>query len=404
MLDQIKNEIKKNYYDPTYHGIDLESRFKAADEKITSATSLGQVFGIIAQVLIDFEDSHLFFIPPARTSRTDYGWQMQIIGEKCYVVAVKPGSNAETKGLKAGDEVLAVDGYGVVRENLWKLRYLYYTLRPRPGMHVSVRSPEGQQKELDVMAKVRQGKQRVDLTGADGGGDIWDLIREGENEDRLGRHRYAEWAESDLFVWKMPAFDLEDRSVDDMMEKANKRKALILDLRGNPGGAEKTLLRMIGHFTDHDLKIGDMKRRKETKMMIAKTRGDRVFTGKLMVLVDSNSGSSAEIFARTIQLEKRGIVIGDRSAGAVMRAIHYEHQLGADTVVFYGASVTDADLIMSDGKSLERVGVTPDEVLLPTAADIAAKRDPVLARAADLAGFKLSSQKAGGLFPIEWRK
>ncbi|MFY9610079.1 MAG: hypothetical protein WAU45_15875, partial [Blastocatellia bacterium] len=76
------------------------------------------------------------------------------------------------------------------------------------------------------------------------------------------------------------------------------------------------------------------------------------------------------------------IVVGDWSAGAVMRALHYEHQLGADTVVFYGASVTDADLIMSDGRSLERIGVTPDETLLPTAADIAAKRDPVLARAA----------------------
>jgi C-terminal processing protease CtpA/Prc len=200
MLGVIKNEIKKNYYDPTYRGIDLEARFKAADEKITSATSLGQVFGIIAQVLIDFEDSHLFFIPPSRTSRTDYGWQMQMIGEKCYVVAVKPGSDAEAKGLKEGDEVIAVDGFGVVRENLWKLRYLYYTLRPRPGMRVTLSSPEGQQKELDIMAKVLQGKQRVDLTGSDGGADIWNLIREGENEDRLRRHRYYDWTESDLFV------------------------------------------------------------------------------------------------------------------------------------------------------------------------------------------------------------
>lgn len=404
MLGVIKNEIKKNYYDSTFHGIDIEARFKTADEKITSATSLGQVFGIIAQVLIEFEDSHLFFIPPTRTSRTEYGWQMQMIGEKCYVVAVKPGSDADTKGLKAGDEVISMDGFGVVRENLWKLRYLYYTLRPRPGMRVAVRSPEGQQKELDVMAKVRQGKKRVDLTGSDGGGDIWELIREGESEDRLGRHRYYDWTEGDLFIWKMPAFDLSERGVDDIIEKANKRKALIVDLRGNGGGAITTLLRLIGHFTDKDLKIGDMKGRKETKPMIAKTRGDRIFKGKLVVLVDSGSGSSAEVFARTVQLEKRGTVIGDRSAGAVMTAIHYEHQLGADTVVFYGASVTVSDLIMSDGKSLERIGVTPDEMLIPTAADIAAKRDPVLARAADLVGFKLDPEKAGGLFPIEWRK
>ena len=70
----------------------------------------------------------------------------------------------------------------------------------------------------------------------------------------------------------------------------------------------------------------------------------------------------------------------------------------------YGASVTDADMIMADGKSLERVGVTPDELLLPTAADLAANRDPVLARAAETLGLKLPADKAGSFFPIEWKK
>ena len=70
----------------------------------------------------------------------------------------------------------------------------------------------------------------------------------------------------------------------------------------------------------------------------------------------------------------------------------------------YGASITNADVIMADGKSLERVGVAPDELLLPTAADLAAKRDPVLSRAAAMAGFELPPDKAGAMFPIEWRK
>ena len=113
---------------------------------------------------------------------------------------------------------------------------------------------------------------------------------------------------------------------------------------------------------------------------------------------------AAELFARTMQLEKRGIVIGDVSSGAVMRSREYPHELGVDTVVFYGVSITDADIIMSDGNSLEHVGVTPDEVRLPTAADLAAKRDPVLAYAASLAGVKLEPEKAGALFPLEWRK
>ena len=79
-LGLIKDDIKKDYYDPTYRGIDLEAHFKKAEEKMKQAQSVGQLFGIIAQALLDFDDSHLFFLPPGRASRFDYGWRSQMIG------------------------------------------------------------------------------------------------------------------------------------------------------------------------------------------------------------------------------------------------------------------------------------------------------------------------------------
>jgi C-terminal processing protease CtpA/Prc len=57
---------------------------------------------------------------------------------------------------------------------------------------------------------------------------------------------------------------------------------------------------------------------------------------------------------------------------------------------------------MKDGQSLERVGVEPDVMLLPTQADFVAGRDPVLAAAAQLAGVSLTPEKAGALFPTIW--
>ena len=87
-----------------------------------------------------------------------------------------------------------------------------------------------------------------------------------------------------------------------------------------------------------------------------------------------------------------------------MRSKGYDYQHGNELVVPYSASITDADIAMADGKSLERVGVTPDKIKLPTAVDLATKQDPVLAYAASLAGVDLSPEKAGALFPIEWRK
>jgi C-terminal processing protease CtpA/Prc len=94
--------------------------------------------------------------------------------------------------------------------------------------------------------------------------------------------------------------------------------------------------------------------------------------------------------------------MGDRTQGAVMEARRYDERSGADTVVFYGASITEWDLIMSDGKSLEHVGVTPDELILPGADDLANKRDPVLAHAVQSLGVNLSSEEAGKAFPYEW--
>jgi C-terminal processing protease CtpA/Prc len=143
--------------------------------------------------------------------------------------------------------------------------------------------------------------------------------------------------------------------------------------------------------------------RKEEKPLIAKTRGDSGFKNNLIVLVDSESGSAAEVFARVIQLEKRGTVIGDRTSGKVMVSRLYPHQIGLETQVFYAVSVTNADLLMSDGKSLEGAGVIPDEVMLPTGDDLRALKDPVLARAIAAAGGNLDPSEAGKLLPFKWK-
>lgn len=71
ILKGIKQDIKKNYYDPNFRGIDLDARFKAAEDKMQEAQSIGQTFGIIAQVLLDFNDSHTFFTPPSHANRVD---------------------------------------------------------------------------------------------------------------------------------------------------------------------------------------------------------------------------------------------------------------------------------------------------------------------------------------------
>jgi C-terminal processing protease CtpA/Prc len=396
MLRSIKNELKKNYYDPDFRGMDVDARFKTAEDKIKQATSLGQVMTVIAQALMDLDDSHTFFLPPGRQNTVNYGWTMQMIGERCFVSWVEKGSDAEAKGVRPGDEVLQAGGYQIDRSNLWKFLYLYNSLRPQPGIRVTLRSPGGEQRQLDLIAKEVKGKAVVDLSIQH---EWLELIRRSWRRAELGRDGFQSFGD-DLLLWNMHEFDLTESEIDDVMSKARKHKALILDLRGNGGGWITTVTRLVSNLFDHDVTIGNVKSRKETKPLIAKTRGgDKVFQGKLIVLVDSGSASASEILARTVQLEKRGIVIGDQTMGAVMAAQQFQDRVGLDFVVFFGASITIWDLIMADGNSLEHRGVTPDEKRLPTAEDLAAERDPVLSYAASVAGVSLDPVAAGKLFP-----
>jgi carboxyl-terminal processing protease len=402
MLELISKDVRAHYYDPEFHAVDWGAKVAEAKNKIQKETSLGMAYAHIAAALDSLNDSHTFFLPPRRPIRHDYGFQSAMVGDRCYITRVRPGTDAETQGLKPGDEVLSIQGYRPNRDTLWKIDYLYKVLRPLPELRLELRDPAGRERQVAVKAKVAELRRVTDLTPMNGM-DMWNLIRDSETEAHRMRIR-SNPVGDDVLVARLPIFFSDQPEVEGLMNKARRYQGLILDLRDNPGGAIDTLKYLVGGVFDHEVKIGDRKGRKELRPEIAKSRGRSAFAGKLVVLVDYHSASASEIFARLVQLEKRGVVVGDRSSGSVMEAKRYDYHLGSDTMIFFGASITESDLVMTDGKSLESNGVTPDELNLPTAADLAAGRDPVLAYAAARLGAQLTPEDAGKMFPFEWPK
>jgi carboxyl-terminal processing protease len=400
MLRDTASKVRQEYYDPSFHAIDFEARYKDAQQKIRSAQSLSDAFGVIAWMLDGLNDSHTIFIPPSRPYLVQDGWEARFVADACMITGVKEGSDAASKGLKAGDQILTIEGFRPTRTNWWKLTYAFHTLAPRAGVKLMVVSPGGQPREMTVMSAVRNLPKKYDFTG---GADIWEAIRQVENEESRYQTQTVE-VNGDVFIWKLPMFMLSDEQIDSFLHKANNHKAVVVDLRGNPGGAEDNLARLLGGMFDHDVKVGDRVERKNARPFLAKSRGSHAYSGKLVVLVDSGSASSSEIFARVVQIEKRGTVIGDRSAGAVMEARRFQFSQGKAFGEFlpYGVQVTIADLKMTDGNSLEHRGVVPDEILLPSPEELAAGADPQLARALQLAGVPMSSAAAGQLFPMRW--
>jgi C-terminal processing protease CtpA/Prc len=400
MLRAVRKTLEKNYFDPAFGGANMEAAFEKAEKSMEQAGSAGQTFGIIAQALTALNDSHTFFVPPSRVSQVSYGWRMAMVDDRCLVVGVKPHSDADTKGIHPGDEIVTLDGFRPTRDNLWKMKFAYYSLQPKTSVRLQLRDPAGAQRQLEVAAAVKTGKQVVDLVGTTAEFEYWEILREAMSEAEVDPHRTYTIGK-ELIIYRMPDFSIESAEFDMVMDRLRKYDRAIIDLRHNGGGAVSVLERAAGHLLGKDVVLAERKGRKPEKPIVSQAPGKPV-DAKLVVLVDSESGSAAEILARAIQIEKRGTVIGDRTSGSVRQSRQHPLQLGVGRVVQYGVSVTNADLVMKDGKSLEHVGVVPDETIVNTPATLAAGGDAVLARAAELLGVKLSIEDAGKVFPQKW--
>lgn len=383
MLRQIKADLRDNYFDKTLRGMNLDQVFGEAEQRLKASTSSIETTTILADVLLRLNDSHTLFIPPDRVTRVDYGWAATIVGDEPFVLSVKEASDARKKGLAPGDRILFWNRNEPNRRNLWQLNYFYTFIRPQVMQRLVVRKPDGSQQVLDIASRTESRPNQLS-----------DLFEELLTSFEIKIDREQKYGET--LVWKYSAF-LDKKSVERAIKLARGAKSMVIDLRGNGGGLVDTLNTLVSYLFDREVHVVTEIGRKGEKVDRAKGRKD-AFAGPVVVLVDSRSASAAEILARILQIEKRGTVIGDRTAGAVMTSRVFPHTLGIEAVAVYATSITIGDVRMSDGESLEHKGVTPDEILLPTGADMAAGRDPVLARAVTLLGGAMTAEQAGTFY------
>jgi len=138
------------------------------------------------------------------------------------------------------------------------------------------------------------------------------------------------------------------------LEKNNKVKAYILDLRNNPGGLLSQAIRITDFFLDNG-EIVSTKGRKasENRKWFAK-KGDILNSKTLIVLINYGSASASEIVAGALKDHKRAILLGENSygKGSVQSIIPLKND-GA-------IRLTVAKYYLPSGKSISEVGVSPD--------------------------------------------
>ena len=396
MLKDVSDDVNKNYFDPTLHGLDWNSLVQKARTNIDNAHDMEEAIAQIAGLLQSLHDSHTFFAPPQHGKNFDYGWRFKIFGSRTYITEVHAGSDAEKQGVHLGDEVLAINGFKVNRESAPLLHSAMEVYLPLSSVDVKLRDGEGHVRDLRLLASITEQPAIAGISSWAPhemrlkAQDAWDNAR-------------AESVElsPDLMATRIPAFFQTGHDVDALFAKARTHKKLIIDLRGCGGGRVDSLHAYLEHIFNHEVSIGKLVERGKVTPQTIKGNTKNAFNGDLVVLVDSETASAGEIFARVVQLEGRGTVVGDHTSGLTMESIRIPHHAGMQPFYFYGTSVTIADTVMADGKSLEHIGVSPDQTFLPSPADLVAHRDHVLSFAAGLQGVQLTPDQAAKVFVRE---
>ncbi len=148
-----------------------------------------------------------------------------------------------------------------------------------------------------------------------------------------------------------------------------KMKALILDLRNNPGGLLESALEITGEFVPNGKLIAYTKGRKEGQNMrfISKARHPEL-TLPLVILINAGSASGSEIIAGALQDYQRATVLGAKSfgKGSVQTVI----PLSDGSAL----RLTTSKYFTPSGKEIHGKGVTPD-IILDTALKPAANQE-----------------------------
>lgn len=171
-------------------------------------------------------------------------------------------------------------------------------------------------------------------------------------------------------VWMLPMVKRVEESVDQL--RARGMRALVLDLRGNPGGVGAMSVPIARLLLADAGSLGKLQFRDFTQEFKVDA-GNNPFIGPVAILVDEGTASTSEIFAAGMRDLGRVTVVGARpSAGAALPSLIDELPQGAILQYVVG------DYRSPKGTTVEGTGVVPDIVVTETRADFAAGRDPVV--------------------------
>lgn len=243
------------------------------------------------------------------------------------IVRVYENSPAAAAGLQAGDIVRSIDGRDVTGIELQQFEVIVNEIRGESGTQFTLEAERAGEIISVTLTRAEVAASNISARMLDGGIAYIDIVQFGG--DAVSGFNAA-------------------------CEQLRDARALIVDVRNNPGGRLDDVLAIADVLLDGGMVVYMEDRQGVREEYFAEAGAWDV---PLAVLVNGGSASASEILAAAVQDNGRGTVIGEKTYGkGVVQALITFEEDGA------GLQYTMARYFTPSGRDIHKTGVEPDVI------------------------------------------
>ena len=352
----------------------LDKRYKRFEKTISQFNS-EDVFEMFINSFTEIYDPHTNYFSPVNADRFEInmsktfegiGARLQQDVEYTTIYQIMPGGPAyRNKELEKGDRIIGVgQGEDGAFEDIigWRLDDVVSKIKGPKGSMVQLLVLKKEANIDDYPDTVRLVRDRVDVVDEDATFDI--IPYRADNKDyNVGLIKIPsfyinfEEAQRGIKDYKSVTRDVK-RCIDSL--KALSVDGIIIDLRNNGGGSLQEAIDLTGLF----IETGPVVQIKSSSGRIEVEKDfDRSihYDGPLLVLNNSFTASSSEIFSGALKDYNRGLIVGESTfgKGTVQNLIDLERFFPNSNLQFGQLKITLAKYYRVNGGSTQKIGVEP---------------------------------------------
>ena len=384
--------------------VDWDSKAREYIPRVISIRNIEDYYDVLMEFAALLNDGHTAVSPPWMYVKPGYDHppvELKVIEDKFVVVRVGNTDEMKAQRICPGLEILEtgdnIPMREYLRENVLRF-YSYGTTQAEESIGL-----------IRIFSGPKNSKIALRVKDPDGSLRNVTLTRNSlENDGSSFQWQWVRWFMFDPVIetrmiqpdiWYVRISNFGSQNVIDEFHKAfdtldlTTINGIILDIRYNSGGSSSYAYNIVSSLTDKPLMASKWKSFsyvpayrswgqptgwvEKSPSIIEPVNGKR-YTGPLVVLTGSGTFGAAEDFLVPLKYSKRGVLVGEKTAGSTGNPITVALPGGG---IFRVVSKRD---MFPDGKEFVGIGIIPDVEVKITQQEIVGGNDPVLDKGIDV--------------------